>query len=86
MGGVARASPTARFLTVCFRCETCGDLPTRESEVRKFLPKKLQGALDKALKDKPKAIMLTFETGCPNCKPNNRHAGGELLALKRRVH
>ncbi len=69
-----------------FRCEECGEYRVTEKTARKFLTKRLRKKLDDALKKGAEGAVLTFENGCPNCKPDNRDAVVELSAIKRRVH
>lgn len=76
-------SPPKRFW---FKCYTCGQYPVTERTMRKFLTRPLQKKLDAALRDGAEGAVLSFENGCPNCKPNNEKAVIELSVLRRRVH
>ena len=73
--------PPPPALQFFFRCSECGTYRVSEETARKFLSKKLKKKLDKSIRSGAYGAILTFQNGCPNCKPKNKAAEIELSAL-----
>ncbi len=70
-----------------FRCEEkCGVYPVSENTARKFLTEKLKKRLEAAIHSGAHGAILEFQSGCPNCKPENSNALIKLLSLKLRIN
>ena len=65
-----------------FRCRNCGAYPVTEHTARRFLTEKLNIQLDEAFQKGAERAVLSFDNGCPKCKPDNPNAVVELSVLK----